>query len=335
MKKTIIALAVPALLAAGSATAAVTLYDDEGTKLTVKGAMEIQYRQTATSDASDGDAKLRVDDGDLAFKVTHTINDDLYAIGAMEFSVGEGQKNPGSNASGTGDVTNDGLYVGLGGSWGEFTAGRQLAIIDDAGVGVDIELKDTAGVSYEDADFDQYLKYRYSSEVFWAGVGYNIAQDDGKAGEKSEELAELAAGIPFGDFEVRGYYGSYDNEVKDNSQEAWNLEAVWSNDTFYVGALYGQSENENNAGLTTKEVDVIELAGSYTFGASTVGLGWAQNDVKGASDEITNIYVNYAYQIRKNVKAYVEVGFEDGLEIAGKTGTQDGTGYAAGLEVKF
>ena len=45
MKKTILALAVPALLAAGAAQASVTLFEEDGTKVEVSGAAEVQYRK--------------------------------------------------------------------------------------------------------------------------------------------------------------------------------------------------------------------------------------------------------------------------------------------------
>ena len=47
MKKTLLALTVPALLVAGSASAAVSLYDQDGTQVTMSGAAEVQYHLKA------------------------------------------------------------------------------------------------------------------------------------------------------------------------------------------------------------------------------------------------------------------------------------------------
>ncbi|MGR5077754.1 porin [Photobacterium swingsii] len=328
MKKTLLALTVPALLVAGSASAGISLYDQDGTQVTMSGAAEVQYRLKAEQNINKEDADLRIDDGDLALRIQHQVNADLYALGVMELKIGEDKEVAGVEA-GEGAVTNDGLYVGLGGSFGEITFGRQTAIIDDAGVGVDIELKDTAGVSYDDVSMDQYIKYRFNGEKFWAGIGYNIAQETN--GKKGEELLEIAAGVPFGDFEVRGYYGDFKNEqlgATGTEQKAWDLEFVYAAGPIYVGALYGQSDRGDNA-----DVKTWELAGSYTLGKNTFGLGYAQNsdDATGAlSKEATNFYGNVAHQLTANTRAYVEVGYEDIAKYDDKD-----FGYVVGMEVKF
>ncbi|MGR5127396.1 porin [Photobacterium swingsii] len=340
MKKTLLALTVPALLVAGSASAGISLYDQDGTQVTMSGAAEVQYYRSAKADAKakatnkDADASLRLDDGDLALRVQHQVSADLYTLGVMELKIGE-EKEVAGVKDGEGAVTNDGLYVGLGGNFGEVTFGRQTAIIDDAGVGVDIELKDTAGVGYEDVSMDQYIKYRFNGEKFWAGVGYNIAQED--AGVKGEELLEVAAGVPFGDFEVRGYYGAFENEglkasVEDISkQKAWDLEFVYAAGPIYVGALYGQKTDTVNS--VDNDIKTWELAGSYTLGKNTFGLGYAQNsdDATGSlSKEATNFYANVAHQLTANTRAYVELGYEDIKKFDEK-----GFGYVVGMEVKF
>ena len=107
----------------------------------------------------------------------------------------------------------------MGGNWGELSFGRQLAIIDDAGVGVDYELKDAAGVDFEDTDFDQLIKYRYSGDGYWAGASYNVAQDN-EAGQSSQELVELAGGVNIIDsLELRAYYASFQREDSGKASE--------------------------------------------------------------------------------------------------------------------
>ncbi|MDO6497480.1 porin [Photobacterium sanguinicancri] len=323
MKKTLLALTVPALLVAGSASAAVSLYDQDGTQVTMSGAAEVQYILRAADNMANNDASIRIDDGDLALRVQHEVNANLYALGAIELAIGESKDNQKDGAS-IGDVKNDGLYVGLGGAFGEMTFGRQLAIIDDAGVGVDIELKDTAGVNYEDTDMDQYIKYRFSGEKFWAGAGYNIAQSNA-AGKKGEELLEVAAGVPFGDFEARAYYADFKNEQASAEQTAWDLEFVYAAGPIYVGALYGQSDNGSDK---NSDIQTWELAGSYTLGKNTFGLGYAQNSGDAKSQDATNFYGNVAHQLTANTRAYVEVSYED-LEV------DSDFGYVVGMEVKF
>ncbi|MBV7299579.1 porin [Enterovibrio paralichthyis] len=348
MKKTILAMAVPALLAAGSASASITLYDADGTSVELSGAAEVQYRRTGAEDffdpakvylnkvvggASTEDGQIRVDDGDLAFRITHQEGDN-YAFGAIELRIGEQGDEANANFSGSGDVVNDGLYVGFGGNWGELSFGRQLAIIDDAGVGVDYELKDVAGVDFEDTDFDQLIKYRYSGEGYWAGASYNVSQDDA-SGSNSDRLYELAGGVNVIDsVEVRAYYANFKNEATaDVDQTAWDLEVAYNEGPFYAGILYGQFESENKAGVKTQDVDVIEIAGSYSKDKSKFGAGAAFNDGQGR-EESTSYYINYGYNLLTNCKLYAEVGYED-FQADDAAGDWDGVGYVAGIEVKF
>jgi predicted porin len=339
MKKTILAMAVPALLAAGAANATVSLYDADGTSVEIKGAVEVQYRQTAAQDATDQDGRIRVDDGDLALRVTHSEDGVNYAFGALELKIGEDADNASSDGSGTGDVTNDGLYVGLGGNWGELSFGRQLAIIDDAGVGVDYELKDQGGVNFEDADFDQLIKYRYSGDGFWAGASYNLSQDD-SAGLSSQELVEIAGGVNIIDsLELRAYYASFkDEQSASNSkdQDGWDVELAYNEGPFYVGVLYGNFDNDPNLGDLTQpseERDVAEFAASYSFDKSKVGVGYAYFDTDGRQ-EGSSLYINYGYNLLTNCRVYAEVGFED-VKGSAAADDWDGTGFAAGMEVKF
>ena len=55
---------------------------------------------------------------------------------------------------------------------------------------------------------DQYIKYRFNwREILgWCLVTTSLKK---LTVRKGEELLEVAAGVPFGDFEVRGYFGAY------------------------------------------------------------------------------------------------------------------------------
>lgn len=203
-------------------------------------------------------------------------------------------------------------------------------------MGVDYELKDAAGVDFEDTDFDQLIKYRYSGEGYWAGASYNVSQDNA-AGANSERLYELAGGVNVIDsVEVRAYFADYNNEQSGDAgakQTAWDLEVAYNEGPFYAGILYGQFETKNNAGVKTSDTDVIEIAGSYSIDKSKFGAGAAFNDGQGRI-ESTSYYINYGYNLLTNCKLYAEVGYED-VQDATAAGDWDGVGYVAGIEVKF
>ncbi|KKD59369.1 hypothetical protein RN22_15745 [Grimontia sp. AD028] len=336
MKKTILAMAVPALLAAGAAQAAVSVYDQDGTSVSLSGTAEIQYRLTGKQDHANEDAQIRVDDGDLSVGIKHQINDDLYSVGKLQLRVGETTENTADAGSGSGDVTNGDLYAGLGGSFGEVTFGRQAAFIDDAGISTEKELKDSAGLQFEDTDFDQLVKYSYSNDNFWAGASYNVSQSD-TAGKNNDELYEIAFGLPVAEvFDFAIFYGNYVNEQSDDvDNKGVVVQGTYSDGPFYAGLLYGNFENEQaSTGAKTGDTDVWEFAVAYTIGDGKFGAGVAFEDDSKSKKEDTSWYVNYSYSLSSLTTVYAEVGFED-EDAEGVVDDFDGTGYAVGLEVKF
>ena len=74
MKKTILAMAVPALMVAGAANASVDVYDANGVNVKIGGEMEVQYKQGHTKDTK---GKFRLDEGKLSVETGVEISNDL------------------------------------------------------------------------------------------------------------------------------------------------------------------------------------------------------------------------------------------------------------------
>lgn len=354
MKKTLLALAIPAALVAGSASAA-TVYENDDTAVKVGGAVEIQYRQTAKEEIANTDGQIRVDDGDLTFDVEHKLNDALTAIGAMHLTVGE-DKDDSENASGyasNGKVKQDEIYVGLTGDFGTVTIGTKTPFIDDSGAGVDIELKDNGGTGLVNTDpYDQLLQYTYSQNGLNLGAGYVFTQDssDSDTGDTAE-MYEFLAGYDYGMVQVNAYYtvqngvsftdadkdGVRDAGTKyaDNEIKAFELDVMANIDALYLGAAISSLDVESYS----DNLMSYELAAAYAITEKAkVGLGFAINDADGdnsdptVTDSQSSIYANVQYKLAKNTRAYAEVSFEDNGKATGDT---SGTGVAVGMEVKF
>ncbi|OOE98069.1 porin [Salinivibrio sp. IB643] len=343
MKKTILAMAVPALLAAGSASASINLYDAEGVKVDVSGAAEVQYI-SGLAENSEGQWKL--DDGDIAVNTTIAISDKVNALGGFAYKF-EDQA-----------VTSDELFVGFGGDFGTVTFGRQYLIADDAGNGKDYEFGGQS-IDFVAAQGDQVAKYVYDNGTFYAGISALLesngedndddAQDDGFG--EADQIIDGRIGYRAGDLDARIY--AYDGQNIDVAKDAdylntfdakdvdingFNIEADYVMDAFSFAASYGQVEYKESVGSTEVNVDTIGLAADYTMGKNVFAIGYnryeADRNTESNKADQDTLYVNATHSFHSNVIGYVELAVADGEGFDGKDLDFD-TAYLAGMEVKF
>ncbi|MGR5144180.1 porin [Photobacterium sp. DNB23_23_1] len=328
MKKTLLALAV---LAAGSAQAGINLYDANGVLVDLTGAAEVQYMQGY---APDSNPLLRLDDGDLQLNTTIALSSQLNAVAGIGFSFDDDADSK---------VTNDKLFVGLGGDFGTLTFGRQLLIADDSGIGKDYELGGD-GLDFVQAEGNQAIKYVFDNGQFYAGVS-GILGEDNKDGTPDTSIIDGRLGARFGDFDARVYLYSgsdVDGDFVDTISsselldiDGYNLELEYYMGQFALAASFGQVEYEDAAANEGKvEANTAALAGSYTMDKTTFALGYTYLDydkkpTAGAktSGDANTFYANVTEQLHSNVKAYGEIGYTDADDAE--------FGYVVGMEVIF
>ncbi|MGF1759404.1 porin [Photobacterium sagamiensis] len=327
MKKTLLALAVPALLVAGSATAGVNLYDADGVKTDLSGAAEVQYFQGYEKDS---DSKIRLDDGDLGVNTTVAISDSMNAIAGLAFEMESGE------------VTNDELWVGLAGDFGTVTFGRQYLLADDTGIGKDYELGGD-GIDFVQASGSQIIKYVFDNGQFYAAADA-LLTETGKT-EDEATVYEGRLGARFGDLDARVYLysgedvstGKFDIFTGGDATldiEGFQLEAEYVFNAFAFAASFGQVDYELASDTSQKvEADTAALAGSYTMDKTTFAVGYTywSPESKGTTDKLSEeanvFYANVTQQLHSNVKVYGEIGSSD---------VDDSEfGYVAGMEVSF
>ncbi|MPS31983.1 MULTISPECIES: porin [unclassified Salinivibrio] len=351
MKKTILAMAVPALLAAGSASASINLYDANGVKVDASGATEVQYI-SGLAENSEGAWKL--DDGDIAINTTVAISDKINALGGFAYEFEDG------------DVTNDELFVGFGGDFGTVTFGRQYLIADDAGNGKDKEFGGES-VDFVAAHGDQVAKYVYDNGTFYAGISALLESngednDDDVTGPvttpvynenttkyepqtvdqgEADQIIDGRIGYRVGDLDARIYaYNGQDIDTEDGQRDinGFNIEADYVMDAFSFAASYGQVEYEVVDGVQELNVDTIGLAADYTMGKNVFAIGYnryeADSNTKSNKADQDTVYVNATHSFHSNVTGYVELAVADGEGFDGQDADFD-TAYLAGLEVKF
>ncbi|ENO8808958.1 TPA: porin [Photobacterium damselae] len=319
MKKTLLALAV--VTAAGSAQAGVNLYDNNGVKVDLSGAAEVQYHHGFEKDT---DADIRLDDGDIALHTTVAIAEQLNAVAGMSFEF----ENEYDNTDGR-SVKNKELFVGFGSAqFGTITFGRQYLVFDDVGNGMDYE--GAIGLSQSNrqeldavTNFDDVIKYTYDNGMFYAGLSHKM--DNSGKGQDSNSVTDGRVGFRIAGLDTRVYYADFANA------KIWNLEADYAlAENIMLAASYGQGKVDHLSGKATQ----LGLAGSYTFDKTTFALGYNHvTDDAGIKEkrDYDNVYANVTQQLHSNVKVYAELGW---LEADHHDQDYD-LNYTAGLEVSF
>ena len=311
MKKTILATMLTSLFAATAAHSA-TVYDANGTTFEVYGDVEVQAKKGT---ANNSDKIINIDDADFGFKAGYDIGHGVTAIGVVEM---DGEDN--------GPITLDDAYVGLSSAkWGTLTAGQQLTISDDIGIGNDYEFGiDTSHNSITEGK--QVVKYTLDKGNYYAGISYLVNTDT--VADKLDSL-DAKLGARLGDLDLTVYYTNSDTE--DSASNAFEsetvlLEARYAFEDLELAASVASTDNDSTVAALDADATSFGLAAVYTVDKMAYSAAWSLVDTDGASD-VNKYFVNAAYSFNSNVKAY--------LELAGDDTNNSEIGYAAGMAVTF
>ncbi|MCD9473384.1 porin [Photobacterium phosphoreum] len=330
MKKSLLALAV--LTAAGSANAGINLYDANGVKVDLSGAVEVQYREDYEPQ---NDAELRIDDADLALTTTVAVSEQLNVVAGTAFAYEDTT------------VTNDELWAGFSGDFGTLTFGRQYMISDDSGIGKDYELG-SEGIDFVQTNGNEVIKYVYDNGTFYAGASHDM-KDNGKIvdsngvthQDRDTRITDARVGYRFGGLDARAYYYTADNAAGVSffkgvtDIEGYNLEAEYAFGQFGLAASFGQVEYKDSFGTDKLRGNVYQLAASYTMEKTTFALGYNNYDRRDEKGDNYAVYANVTQQLHSNVKVYGEIGNTDAKFLEKGESRNSDFGYVAGLEVTF
>ncbi|WP_323085437.1 porin [Providencia alcalifaciens] len=328
MKRNILAMVIPALLAAGAANAA-EIYNKDGNKLDLYGKVDVRHYFANSESGEDGDdSRVR-----LGVKGDTQITDQLTGFGRFEW---ETKTNKTENNY---DNKNRLAYAGLKfKDFGSFDYGRNYGVIYDTNAWTDVfplwggdtmAQTDTFMTSrnrnlatYRNNNMFGYvdglsfaLQYQgknTDSNKSGTGVGY---KDNGD-GYGFSTAYDLGWGVTLGG----GYSNSARTEAQKTSEaegkraQAWNVGAKFDANNVYLAAMYGEALNTTHFGdkhEIANKTQNVELVAQYLFDFGLKpSLGYNQSKAKdiagGDGDIVKYISVGSYYYFNKNMSAVVD-----------------------------
>ncbi|MGK0273527.1 MAG: outer membrane protein OmpT [Cocleimonas sp.] len=326
MKKTLLAVAIPAMIFANSASA-VDIYKTEKGSVDFYGQLRTEVKKNEGKDVT-----LNAGSSRTGVSANYALTESIKAFGKVEFGLNYAAD--GSDYS----MKNRLHFVGVEGEFGKVSLGRQWVIADDI-YGADYSYffggSALRYLTLSGARHDSLIKYNYDNENFWVAANIGLAEDD-----SNQELAEFFAGTSFDALSVHvgagknrdktfktGTYTKTGNEVKTNVTA--DLENTYFEGTVeytlgdaLIGFTYYNSALENKGNDQKIKENGYSLAGTY---------GWADNataytgfeftdqdasasDVKDGDSKV--FYIGSDYQINEWTRVYAEYAYLDGRTLS-------------------
>ncbi|WP_314187050.1 porin [Aggregatibacter kilianii] len=354
MKKTVIALAIAALAAAGTSSAA-TVYNQDGTKVELGGSLRIFLGKLGENQRGD-----LVNDGSrIKINASQELDNGLSAFAGYELRFErDALKNKEKSNNNFGDPTTRKLFVGLGfENVGKLSFGRQSTTADDV-VG-DSLYYDSGALNPLITRADKSISFRsaeFSGFSFGVDYLFGNAQKYTTNNYKSGYQVGAFYNYEIADnhkFDAAAVY-TVDQFDTQTSSETNRKKHNWAVATHYqlhdlkLGAAYGQGVHKYRSQEDNNKSKYIFLEAKYDLNGltgipTTFGLQWERFSKKHdtatttAQDDrktIKNHYIAVVdYKLHKNVVSYVQyIRATDKDNLGERTNENI---YGAGLRVHF
>ena len=371
MKRNILAVVIPALLAAGAANAA-EIYNKDGNKLDLYGKVDARHTFSDNT-GSDGDQTYVR----FGFKGETQINDQLTGYGQWEYNV-QANNTEGSDAQ-DGNKTRLG-FAGLKfGDAGSFDYGRNYGVLYDA-----MSYTDQLPIFGDDTlyqDNDNFMTGRstglatYRNSNFFGlvnGLSFAVQYQGKNEGSRAPQLqngdgwgSSVAYDTGMGISAVGAYFSGdrTDAQTADGNGDkasAYGFGLKYDANNVYLAAFYGESRNLTNYGnngtnvagdaynFAANKAQAFEVVAQYQFDfglrpsiAYLQSKGKDLNDVGtfggGDADLVKYIEVGAYYYFNKNMSTYVDykINLLDDNEFTRSTGTNTDDVVGVGLQYQF
>ncbi|AYK17722.1 porin [Aeromonas veronii] len=318
MKKTILAIAIPALFA--SAANAAVIYDKDGTQVGITGNLRSQFVSKHDDNAEDLAGRARIG---LSTKVA--LNDTWSGLAKGEWQLTSNKSTEGDDGD---DITSREVYVGLDGSqFGMIRFGQLDTVFNDVINKADIANENSGLASVYDGRQEGQIRYdgqwngvSFGASYITANTGYKDVGSNNGLVELTGDLdrgyaAKLGYEAPFGLALIVGLEQKEFNETVTNpleSKKDWGLGASYTLEGLYLGASYSDSKVKYDRVLNNeKNTRGYELAASYNVDAWTPYVVYNNAETKETNDRAIYTTLGLTYNFTSNFLAYSEYVFEN------------------------
>ncbi|WP_283249349.1 porin OmpC [Serratia plymuthica] len=368
MKRNILAVVIPALLAAGAANAA-EIYNKDGNKLDLYGKVDARH-QFSDNKGDDGDQTYVR----FGFKGETQIADQLTGYGQWEYNV---QANHAESDGTKGTKTRLG-FAGLKfGDYGSFDYGRNYGVLYDVEA-----YTDQLPVFGDDTFYnnDNYMTGRanglatYRNNNFFGlvdglsfalqyqGKNQNDRSGEGKRNTQNGDGFGISSAYDIGaGVSITGAYSSSNRTDEQkaihsgNKAESYAFGAKYDANNVYLAAIYGETRNTTPFGNTDQVADKtqnIELVAQYQFDFGLrPSLAYLESKGKhldsvsgngakfsgGDADLVKYISVGTYYYFNKNMSTYVDykINLLDDTDYTKAAGVSTDNIVGVGLQYQF
>jgi len=283
MKKSILAVAIPALMAANSAFAFELLSTDTAT---VDFYGELRANIYDLDDENNTQLDAYADS--IGVKLSVNVAPGLDAIGLLEF---------GTSPDESTQLNHKKAYAGFASdTLGTVTFGKQNLPFDalgNAALGYDFDENAEFGSTEHDSSVD----YEYLSDMLWVNAAYGFPEGE----QDDPEVSQLAVGVTFAGLTLNAGYSDEGNDL-DN----WIVEALYGIGDVVLAGQYAEQK------LNDLDGNAYALAAAYNYGMGYLFAGYERKDDK----DISAIDADYAYagadyRFNEYARVFAEYGFED------------------------
>ncbi|MCQ0910055.1 porin [Klebsiella pneumoniae] len=307
MKRKVLALVIPALLAAGAAHAA-EIYNKDGNKLDLYGKVDGLHYFSSDSKKDGDQTYLR-----FGFKGETQINDMLTGYGQWEYNVQANNTETSSDQAWT-RLAFAGIKVG---DYGSFDYGRNYGVLYDVEGWTDM-LPEFGGDSYTYADnfmagrANGVATYR-NSDFFGLSTSYDFGMGISAA-------AAYTSSDRTGD---QQHYTHTERYAKGDKADAWTAGLKYDANDIYLATMYSETRNmtpygstsSTNGGGIANKTQNFEVTAQYQFDfglrpaisyLQSKGKDLYNNGRYADKDLVKYMDVGATYYFNRNMSTYVD-----------------------------
>ncbi len=323
MKKTLLAVAIPALLFTNSASA-LDIYKTEKGSVDFYGQLRTEVKKVEGKDVT-----LNAGSSRAGVSANYALSDSINAFGKVEYGLNYAAD--GSDYS----MKNRLHFAGVEGEFGKLTLGRQWVIADDIYGAEYSYFFGGSALRYSTlsgALHDSLIKYNYNNENFWVAANVGLSEDD-----SNQDLAEFFAGTSFGDLKV--HVGGGQNRDKKFEIDTYKADGTKADDkvtvdlenTYFegtaeytlgdalIGFTYYNAELKNKTNNQSIKENGYSLAGTYKWAENATaysGFEFTDQDASSAANVEDGdgkvFYIGSDYHFNQWTRIYAEYAYLDG-----------------------